>query len=683
MIGCENRGLYKVRPGAIFDVTCAVSKIGTGNTNLNYSKEFTPVNEVRCERSYYKDELSEKLETANMEINGLQVELEFQSIELERYRSEIRGLNSTQTKYKELFDSAPIGYLIVDSFQQIKEINPAGAALFGKRSHQISNTPFPLYVDPGDRELLRMKVDRVCSGADERMHIKIVSNSGRQIPVALFLHPVRDQEQRGVSCQITMMDISEHRETEEQLRNARDYLRRVAMHDSLTGLPNRRSFNDTLEKSLIYARRSGERVAVLMLDLDQFKYVNDTLGHEAGDRLLCETALRIQKSVREHDVVARLGGDEFTVIIKDFDHVNMVETICETIRRSLAEPYIINEHEVCTAASIGVCVYPTDSVHNRELVKFADAAMYRAKASGRNCVRFFTPDLSMELSRRFKLESDLRSGIRKENFDVWYQPICAVDTGEVVGIEALTRWRHPERGLISPSEFITVAEECGAIEPLGYYILDKACRQLVQLQSQGHETLTLAVNISPRQFALPGFVEQVREILRLTGLDAAFLELEVTESVVFHDDRRSMGVMEELRDLGVSFAIDDFGTGYSSFARLRRLPISKIKIDQSFTRGIPHDSDDCSIARAIISMAHDLGVNVVSEGVESLNQLEYLRKIGCQMIQGYLIGEPMPEHILPGVLKSNDAKMLCMTSEEGGIALAPQALENRPKLKVV
>jgi len=642
---------------------------------------------VANDQQYYINELGDQLDHAQMEINGLQVELELQSIELDRYQSEIRRLNSTQIKYRELFNSAPIGYLIVDSFQQIKEINPAGAALFGKRSQQIKNTPFPLYVEPGDRELLRMKVDRVCGGSEEKLQVKLVSNNSRQLPVALYLHPVQDHERHDFNCQITMMDISEHRETEEQLRNARDYLRHVAMHDSLTGLPNRRLFSDTLDKTLIYARRHGEKVAVLMLDLDQFKYVNDTLGHEAGDRLLCETANRLQNAVRGDDFVARLGGDEFTLIIRGFDHVSTVESICENIRQSLAEPYDINNHEVCAAASIGVCVYPTDSVHNKELVKFADASMYRAKSSGRNCVRFFTPNLSLELVRRFKLESDLRSGIRKENFDVWYQPICSADNGNVIGLEALARWRHPEKGLISPGEFIAVAEECGAIEPLGYYILDKACRQLVQLHSQGYEELTLAVNISPRQFALPGFVEQVREILRLTGLDARYLELEVTESVVFHDDRRSMGVMEELRELGVKFAIDDFGTGYSSFARLRRLPISKIKIDQSFIRGIPNDSDDCAIARSIISVAQDLGVNVVSEGVETVQQLQYLRKIGCQMIQGYLVGEPMQGSMLAGSLESDLGKRMCMNAgdihAQDLTGMAENQTMDHPQLRVV
>lgn len=609
-------------------------------------------------KSIYTTELRSQLHNARMEINGLKVELEMQSAELERYRKDLRSLNSTQTNYKELFDSAPIGYLIVDSTLQIREINTAGAVLFGDHRQQISNTPLSLYIESGDREELSLAVNRVCCGSEARLHLNIVSGKDRQLPVALFLRPVREQEIRDLRCQITMIDISEHKETEEQLRDVRDYLRHVAMHDSLTGLPNRRLFEGSLDNTLNTAQRHCANIAVLMLDLDQFKYVNDTLGHESGDRLLCEAAVRLQDSVRDGDIVSRLGGDEFTVIINGFDHMSELESLCEDIRRALAVPYYINDHEVCTAASIGVCAYPTDSVQNKELVKFADAAMYRAKSSGRNCVRFFTPDLSMELNRRLKLESDLRSGIRKENVDVWYQPIVSVEDGTVSSIEALARWRHPDRGLISPSEFISVAEECGAIEPLGYYILKKACRRLVQLQSDGHKMLTLAVNISPRQFALPGFVEQVREILRLTGLDPQFLELEVTESVVFHDNRRSLVVMEELRDLGVSFAIDDFGTGYSSFARLRGLSISKIKIDQSFIRGVSHDSNDRIITRAIVSMAHDLGVDVVSEGVESLDQLSYLKKIGCQMIQGYLVGEPVPEDILASTLGSNHSKAL-------------------------
>ena len=261
---------------------------------------------------------------------------DIQAVELQRYRAEMQSLGNDHLKYKELFHSAPIGYLMVDAFQQIKEINPAGAALFGKRQHHITHTPLPLYVIPENRDRLRRSIDRVCSGAEERIHIDLLGIGGKQLPVILYLHPVHTELQRGFNCQITIMDISEHRETEEQLRNARDYLAHVATHDALTSLPNRRLFNDTLDNSLITARRNGQKVAVLMLDLDQFKYINDTLGHEAGDTLLRETAVRLKQAVSDTDIVARLGGDEFTVIINDVDHPASVEQICEMIRESLS-----------------------------------------------------------------------------------------------------------------------------------------------------------------------------------------------------------------------------------------------------------------------------------------------------------------------------------------------------------
>lgn len=626
-------------------------------------------NDAFSHRAVYLKELNDQLGQAQMQISGLQVELDIQAVELQRYRAEMESLGNDHLKYKELFQSAPIGYLMVDAFQQIKEINPAGAMLFGKRQHHVKHTPLPLYVTPDDRDRLRRSIDRVCAGAEERIQISLVGAAAKQTPVILYLHPVHTELQRGFNCQITMMDISEHRETEEQLRNARDYLEHVATHDPLTSLPNRRLFNDSLDNSLIAARRNGQKLAVLMLDLDQFKYINDTLGHEAGDALLRQTANRLKQAVSDCDIVARLGGDEFTVIINQVDHLTSVEHVCESIRESLARPYLINGQEVCTAASIGVSMYPTDSVHSKELIRFADAAMYRAKVSGRNCVRVFTADLSSELSRRFKLETDLRLGIREESFDVWYQPISCIKTGRIVGIEALTRWHHAERGLISPAEFISVAEECGAIEPLGYYVFDRACRKLVELHTKGFDELMLSVNVSPKQFALPGFVKQIRQILAATGMNPRFLELEVTESAVFHDGRSSRGVMEELKALGVQFAIDDFGTGYSSFARLRRLPISKIKIDQSFVQGLPHDTDDSAIARAILSMAEDLGLSVVSEGVESIAQLNALREMGCELFQGYLISEPMPEHLLLNVLRSNDLPTLRQPSTDAAPTL--------------
>jgi diguanylate cyclase (GGDEF)-like protein len=495
-------------------------------------------------------------------------------------------------------------------------------------------------------------VDKVSKGEHGKLLVHM-STTGYSTPVMMYLHPIRNQSDRTYNCLIAMMDISEHCAVEDQLRNAKNYLHHIATHDPLTDLPNRRRFNDAVEEAIVTARRNGTKVALLMLDLDRFKFINDSLGHDAGDEMLCQTAKRLKAAVGKDDLVARLGGDEFSIILNGVDDISSVETITEAIRDSLATPFQIGNHEVCTAGSVGVCIYPTDSIHSKEMLKFADAAMYRAKSSGRNCVRFFTQSLSLELKRRLRLESDLRAGIKQQDFDVWFQPIVDIHSGKAKSIEALARWRHPQRGLVSPAEFIGLAEECGAIEPLGYWILSQSCRQLVNLHANGFEDLCLSVNISPRQFAQPGIAREVTEILEVTQLDPKYLELEVTESALFDDDKRSMKVMSELRELGIQLAIDDFGTGYSSFSRLRRLPISRIKIDQSFVRGLPYDADDCSITRAIVSMAGDLGMEVVSEGVETLEQLEYLRNLGCSLVQGYFLGEPVPASRIQKLLSSD------------------------------
>lgn len=620
------------------------------------------------ERPVLDDEqIRSELKFTEIELQGLREELHVQTVELDRYRAEIACLRSDHTKYKSLFESAPIGYLIVDEFLQILEVNPSGAHLLGKRPYQVTRTPFPVYLSPDDRELLKHQVGKATNGAECKMQVRMIT-PGQTTPVMLYLHPVRNHTQRGFNCLIAMMDITEHHAAEDQLRNARDYLQHIATHDPLTDLPNRRKFSDSLEEAIINARRGATKVAVLMLDLDRFKFINDSLGHDAGDELLCETANRLRAAVRDGDLVARLGGDEFSIILNGIDEISTVEEICESIRLALAAPYKLGRHEVCTAGSIGACLYPTDTTHSKELVKFADAAMYRAKTSGRNCYRFFTQKLSSELSRRFRLESDLRSGIKSEQFDVWFQPICDIHSGEAVGLEALARWHHPQRGLVSPAEFIGVAEECGAIEQLGAWILERACQQVVKLHSDGFENLRLSVNISPKQFAQPGIVSELTETLKKTGLDPHFLELEVTENALFDDDQRSMVIMSELRDLGIQLAIDDFGTGYSSFSRLHRLPISRIKIDQSFVHGLPTDMDDCSIAKAIVSMARDLGIEVVSEGVETKGQLQYLRSIGCGLVQGYLLSEPVGANAILSTLEHCKDK-LAMISPSSGLAI--------------
>lgn len=570
------------------------------------------------------------------------LELNVQDSELSLYRAELSRLRTEIGKYKEVFESAPIGYFTLDPFLQIIEVNDAGAQILGKRLKQVQNTPFGIYLANEERDALVAHVNTVISGKSAKIKTTVITADGKPVSVTMYSHPVRLPDRRGYCCQSAMMDISEHSATEAQLRKAKDYLQHAATHDSLTKLPNRLYFNDQLGASLLRARRSGKKVAVLLMDLDRFKNVNDTLGHQVGDELLVEVAQRLQHAVRSFDTVARLGGDEFTVILERITNTNEVSEIARSISRELAKPFVMGSHEVCTAASMGVCIYPSDSLKTDEMIRFADAAMYRAKSLGRNNIQFFTTDLNAELFRRFTLENDMRFALREDQFELMFQPQYDVKKKEIVGMEALLRWNHPTRGQLSPDEFIDIAEETGVIETVGDWVIAKACECLSELREQGHTGMRVSVNLSARQFSQANLHQTIVDILETTKVPPSALELELTESALLEDAGQSIDTLKTLRDIGVELSIDDFGTGYSSLSRLRRLPLSRIKIDKSFVFGLPSNQDDRSITQAIVSMAHDLGLEVVSEGVETKAQALFLEEINCDLLQGYHLGRPMP-----------------------------------------
>jgi len=588
----------------------------------------------------------DEIESLKRAMEGHVLELKVQDKELGVYKSENNRLRAENLKYKDIFESAPIGYFTIDHFMQVIEINTSGADILGKRINQVVNSPFPICVVSEDREAVTSHISAVFSGKSCKLKTKVLSGLGEPVAVTLYSHPVRIAGKTGFCCQTAMMDISEHSAVETELRKAKDYLEHAATHDALTKLPNRLFFGDQLGASVVASRRSGKKIAVLLLDLDRFKYVNDTLGHQVGDELLIEVARRLKLAVREFDTVARLGGDEFTVILERIESLSEVSQIAEIISRELAKPFYSGTYEVCTAASMGVCVYPTDSLSPEELVRFADAAMYRAKSLGRNNTQFFTNDLNAELHRKFSLENDLRMAIREGQFELLYQPKYDVRVNKVVGLEALLRWNHPVRGLLTPDLFIDIAEESGFIEQLGDWILTQACETLVRLHGLGFTSLKMSVNLSAKQFNKPTLRNRIVEILTTTNTQPEYIELELTESALLEDAGHSIKTLHELRDVGVELSIDDFGTGYSSLSRLRRLPLSRIKIDKSFVFGLPANQDDCAITRAIVSMAHDLGLEVVSEGVETLAQAEYLTELGCEYIQGYLVSKPIAYNVL-------------------------------------
>jgi diguanylate cyclase (GGDEF)-like protein len=390
------------------------------------------------------------------------------------------------------------------------------------------------------------------------------------------------------------------------------------------------------------ARRDRNELAMLFIDLDRFKNINDTLGHDAGDTLLIEVARRLRGTARESDIVARLGGDEFMVVLTSIaDGVRGGATMAGKVLDELGRPYAINGQALHSTPSIGVSVYPADGATSEALMKAADIAMYHAKAAGRNNYQFFTRAMTEAAAERLALEAGLRVAVERGEFLLHYQPQVDLRSGKIVGMEALLRWCHPERGMVSPLTFIAIAEECGLIESIGAWVLDQALAQLARWRAAGFATLRVAVNLSMHQLRNERFPELVARTLAVHGLDGDGLELEVTESAAMHDPARTARLMGELRALGVALAIDDFGTGHSSLAYLKKLPLSCLKLDRSFVADLEHDTNDAAICNATIQLAHRLGLAVVAEGIESRAQLEFLRGLKCDMGQGFHIGKPM------------------------------------------
>ena len=427
------------------------------------------------------------------------------------------------------------------------------------------------------------------------------------------------------------------------LRASQEQLRHSALHDALTGLPNRSLLLDRLDQVIQRGRRDPERqFALLFLDLDRFKTINDSLGHLTGDHLLVGIARRLQAIVRGSDTVARLGGDEFVILLDGITDSSSATSLAHRIHEALAEPFHLNGHELVASTSIGILIGSGGYEHPEEILRDADAAMYRAKALGRGRHEIFSDPLHQEALERLQLESDLRRALEREEFTLHYQPIASLDQRQIIGAEALVRWLHPTRGIVSPLDFIPIAEETGLIEPLGRWVLRTACDQLRRWHALGHDQLMIAVNISVRELKAPGFVEVVAATLQESGLPGERLILELTESAYIEDAAITRGVVRRLQALGVQIAFDDFGTGYSSLGYLRRFQVNRIKIDRSFVRDMTQDANDMAITGALIAMARRLNIAVTAEGVETEEQLALLQAHECDSVQGNLIGRPVP-----------------------------------------
>jgi diguanylate cyclase (GGDEF)-like protein len=428
-------------------------------------------------------------------------------------------------------------------------------------------------------------------------------------------------------------DITEQRQANERIQ----YL---AFHDALTGLPNRALFQDRLVHAVDRARREGKRLSVTFIDLDGFKEINDSLGHDVGDLLLQEVAQRIRARLRRGaDTVARLGGDEFVVLMEDLKDVEHCACLAGEIIEDLAAPFRLRGHPVRVGASIGMAFFPEDGGEALELMKHADTAMYAAKASGKGVYRFFQPEMLENLNQRIKLETDLRHAIERGALELHYQPKICVTDGKLRGVEALVRWPHPEHGLVMPQDFIPIAEETGLIVSLGNWVLAEACRQAAEWRNRGLD-ITVAVNVSARQIAKDRLVDRVAGLLAEHGLPASALQIELTETALLTAPELATETLNRLREMGVVIAIDDFGTGYSSLARMRRLPIDLVKIDRSFIENMDNDAKDAEVVRTIVALAKALGLDIIAEGVESQRQSQILHDSGCTVCQGYYFARP-------------------------------------------
>jgi diguanylate cyclase (GGDEF)-like protein/PAS domain S-box-containing protein len=490
----------------------------------------------------------------------------------------------------------------------------------------------------GDERALRLIEDlrpQLLSDGMWSGEVPVPDGSGRSVPMLAQLLVHRDEDGRVEFYSGVLHDISERKRFETELAHQ-------ATHDPLTGLPNRSLLLQRLEHALARARRQRSRVAVLFLDLDHFKVVNDSLGHDLGDQLLVTIAERLREALRPSDTVARFGGDEFVVLCEDLVGRRDAEAVAERVHEAISGPFTVDDREVFVGVSIGIAFPDAVPADGGTLIRDADAAMYQAKARGRSRWEVFDHDMRGRAVDRLDIENALRRALERRELRIHYQPIVSLETGTIRSVEALVRWEHPERGLLLPDEFIAVAEETGVIVPIGAWVLEQACRQVERWRGTvaALDGLSLAVNLSGRQLGDPALVDTVERSLVASGMPANQLQLEITESVLMDDVEASQETLVRLRGLGVRLGIDDFGTGYSSMSYLRRFPVDVLKVDRSFVDGLGHDASDSAIVNAIVTLAHTLGLAAVGEGVETYEQLAELRRLGCDFAQGYLISRP-------------------------------------------
>ncbi len=541
-------------------------------------------------------------------------------------------------------EQSPATVVMTDTQGTIQYVNPKFTQLTGYTAAEaLGKTPRILKSGKQLPEVYRQLWGNLRSGQEWHGELCNRAKDGTLFWESASISPVRDARGEVTHFIAVKEDITARKEAERKLEH-------LALHDALTGLPNRALFREQITQAMAQTHRTGAPFALIYLDLDRFKNVNDTLGHPAGDGLLKEVAARLRATLRETDTIARLGGDEFAVLVCDFERAEGAAIVARRILRALAEPFQFDGHEIHTSASLGLTLFPADAADADTLLRNADLALYQSKHAGRNRLCFFSGEMDREVRARTVMEADLRSALERNELFLLYQPLVKLPGGKPVGVEALVRWRHPAAGVVPPGQFIPVAEESGLIVPLGEWVLRQACRQLRTWQERGVE-LRVSVNVSPIQVRHDGFVETVAGVLADTGVNAAGLELELTEAILMQDIQAGSRLLARLRQMGIRLSIDDFGTGYSSLNYLHKLPADTLKIDQSFVRDIGKNACEGSIVKAIIDLGHDIGMSVLAEGVETEAQRDYLVRHGCDEAQGYLFSRPVPAEEIDRLLQ--------------------------------
>ncbi len=553
----------------------------------------------------------------------------------------------------QVFVNSQEAIMITDSMNNIIKINQAFTDITGySEAEVVGKNPRMLKSGRHEPDFYRTLWQTLLATGNWHGEIWDRRRNGEIYPKWVTINSVRNEQGEITNFIALFSDITERKASFERIQ-------RLAHYDTLTNLPNRSLLNERLESAIAGAKRNSFRIGILFLDLDRFKNVNDSLGHFAGDLLLQTVANRLKRCVRDMDTVARLGGDEFVVILNGIKEAADAAHVAQKILETLSESVMIEDQEIVTTPSIGISIYPDDGQNHTSLIKNADAAMYHAKDLGRGNFQFFTQDMNEKASRQLSFESELKLALKREELFLEYQPQIDIKSGRLVGVEALLRWHHPGRGLVPPAVFIPVAEECGAIAAMGEWVIRAACIQNSIWHTAGLPVVPVAVNLSAVQFRQKDIVDMIGRILKETGLPPPLLELEMTESILMKEADVTIGTLRAIKEMGLRLSIDDFGTGYSSLSYLKRFPIDKLKIDQSFVRDIATNQDDAAIIRTIITMGHSLRLQVIAEGVETLEQLAFLKEEGCDEAQGYHFGRPMPASQFEALLgKEGGARLL-------------------------